>query len=467
MGLELDGIWTRKRMAWSVVGLALGIFIYFIAKSFVLVPPTESASQQNGRWLIPLLGWLDHPEMTAKSITNSLLAPISQAITYILPIPLLLLAGLCLLNISLQNKRKPPILVIPWADWILGLGALLYYFNYAAPTVFTLDPSQAGAGPYYLPGLAWLFYLIPDYFKNLSGFYYLLYFTGITAFGIYWAVKLPDPIRWRRNLTIIGVQWTLWWGIPTFLVVFLGTNPWTPLILRSLNAWPLNIEAFNVDPSVVRPGDPAWWYAVAVVGVVWAVFLTFVVIPIFTIKFGKIYCSYICSCGALAETVGNSFRHRGPKGDWPRKLEKYGFVFVGLAALATVASLYNINGPIKWYNYWVGTFLAGAVAIGMYPFLGQRIWCRMWCPLAFWMNFWGRWSKFKIEPEKGKCIDCNVCNQYCQMGIDIKSRALQGEPVTLIDTPCVGCAECVMRCPMQILHLGDVPESKQKLHTLG
>ena len=88
----------------------------------------------------------------------------------------------------------------------------------------------------------------------------------------------------------------------------------------------------------------------------------------------------------------------------------------------------------------------------------------MWCPLAFWMNFWGRWSKFKIVPEKGKCIDCNVCNQFCQMGIDIKTRALQGLPVTLADTPCVGCAECVMRCPMEILHLGEI--SEQKLHSI-
>ena len=115
---------------------------------------------------------------------------------------------------------------------------------------------------------------------------------------------------------------------------------------------------------------------------------------------------------------------------------------------------------LGWYDFWVGTFLAGALAIGLYPFLGQRLWCRMWCPLAFWMNFWGRWSKFKITPEKGKCIDCNVCNQYCQMGIDIKGRALRGEPVTLADTPCVGCQECIVRCPMQILHLGDVPGPK-------
>ena len=46
------------------------------------------------------------------------------------------------------------------------------------------------------------------------------------------------------------------------------------------------------------------------------------------------------------------------------------------------------------------------------------------------------------------------------MGIDIKSRALQGKPVTLKDTPCVGCTECIVRCPMEILHLGDLPENK-------
>ena len=165
--------------------------------------------------------------------------------------------------------------------------------------------------------------------------------------------------------------------------------------------------------------------------------------------------------------MGNGYRHRGPKGDLPRKLERVGYVFIALASVATVADLMGIAGPFGWYNIYVGTAMSGAISIGLYPFLGQRMWCRMWCPLAFWMNFWGRWSKFKITPEKGKCIDCNVCNQYCQMGIDIKSRALQGLPVTLDSSPCVGCAECVVRCPMEILHLGELPESKQPLlHSL-
>ena len=46
------------------------------------------------------------------------------------------------------------------------------------------------------------------------------------------------------------------------------------------------------------------------------------------------------------------------------------------------------------------------------------------------------------------------------MGIDIKSRALQGLPVTLKDSPCVACAECIVRCPMEILHFGDLPDEK-------
>ena len=459
MGLELDGIWTRKRFAWATVGLLVGIFVYFIAKNFVLVP--GKAGQ--GRWLVPLLSWLDHPSLHVGQL-SAILQPISDGITWLLPIAWLLLAGLQTVNWSLKRQRMPPLVRFPGASWLLGIGALVYYVNYAAQSAFTIDPALAGSGPYYLPGFSWLFAVVPDFFANLGGFYYLLYFVGITVFGIYWARRINHPLLWRRNLIIIAVQWTLWWGIPTFLVVFLGTNPWTPLISRSINAWPLKIDAFNVDPSIVRPGDPAWWYTVAVVGVVWAVVLTFIIVPLFTIRFGKIYCSYICSCGALAETVGNSFRHRGPKGDIPRRLEKFGFVFIALAVIATVASALGFDGPANYYNYWVGTFLAGALAIGLYPFLGQRVWCRMWCPLAFWMNFWGRWSRFQIVPEKGKCIDCNVCNQYCQMGIDIKSRALQGLPVTLVDTPCVGCAECVMRCPMEILHLDRVPE--QKLHSI-
>ena len=447
MGLELDGVWTAKRVVLSIVGLLVGFFVYFYSKKFVFHP--DSAGE--GKLFLPALESLaGSPQLGFAALL----------VGSVLPIAWLALLAMKLINGNMQARGHSALMNLPHATSLLVLGGLLYAGSLAAPTIFTLDAAQAGEGPYFVPGFTWIYQVVPKYFSNAYGLYYLLYFSAIAGFGLYWAVKRNNRMIWKRNLTIIATQWTLWWGIPTFLAVFIGRNPWTPLLTRSLNAWPLNMGAFKVDP-VVGPGDPAWWHTVAVVGVVWAAVLTFIVIPLVTIRWGKIYCSYICSCGALAETVGNGFRHRGPKGDLPRKFEKMGFVFIALATIATIADLYGFQGPLGHYNVWVGTALAGAIAIGLYPFLGQRVWCRMWCPLAFWMNFWGRWSQFKITPEKGKCIDCNVCNQFCQMGIDIKSSALKGEPITLKDSPCVGCNECIVRCPMEILHLGDLPESKQ------
>src|SRR6056297_2931437 len=450
--LELDGIWTKRRAFCALIGLLVGVFIYFGAKHFALHPDAAGP----GKWLVPGAGFL------SSVVHWGALATICQ---WLLPLILLPILAIDLIASGMRSKGKRPIFELPHARLILWSGALVYAASHLLPSMVTLDHAQAGPGPYYIPGFAWLYRVVPTYFGNAYGLYYLAYFSAIAGFGIYWAAKSRHAMVWRRNLTIIATQWTLWWGIPTFLPVFLGRNPWTPVISKSLNAWPLNLAAFKLAPAV-GPSDPAWWHTVAVVGVVWAVFLTFVVIPVMTIRWGKIYCSYICSCGALAETVGNGYRHRGPKGDTPRRFERYGFVFVALAAAVTIADLYGYTDPLEQYNLWVGTALAGAVAIGLYPFLGQRVWCRMWCPLAFWMNFWGRWSKFKITPEKGKCIDCNVCNQYCQMGIDIKSKALKGEPITLKDSPCVGCNECIVRCPMEILHLGDLAETKQPKRSL-
>ena len=485
-GMELDGVWTKQRVIWSIIGILVGLFLYYGTGHFTLHP-----EYAEGKFLWP--SWLGFLNPTAQ--------PWSFILRTLVPVGGVLLIGARIVQGLMSKPGKSAPFRVPAFKLLLTGFIMLFIAGMIVPDAVTSDQAQAGAGPYYLNlnltsvGSDLSVKDVYDslkpapenqkitergnitgrgslYFAKLSDFYYLCYFGLIGVFGIYWAVKTNNKIIWKRNLTIIACQWTLWWGIPTFLVVLFGRNWITPLLRKSLNAWPLNMSAFKVNP-VAQPGDPEWWHMVGIVGVIWAVFLTFVVVPLFTIKYGKIYCSYICSCGALAETVGNGFRHRGPKGDTSRRLEKYGYIFILLATVATIADLMSfkpvlwVTGgePFRldllgWYDFWVGTFLAGALAIGLYPFLGQRLWCRMWCPLAFWMNFWGRWSTFKITPEKGKCIDCNVCNQYCQMGIDIKGRALRGEPVTLVDTTCVGCQECIVRCPMQILHLGDVPGPK-------
>ena len=419
--MELDGVWTKRRVIWSVIGILVGLFLYFGTGNFTLHP-----EYAEGKYLWPK--WLGFLNPTAQ--------PWSFILRTLVPVGGLLLIGARIVQGLMAKPGKSAPFKVPAFKLLLTIFIMLFFAGMIVPDAVTSNAAESGEGPYYLNlSLASVGSdlsvkdaydsLVPGpenktitgrgslYFAKLSDFYYLCYFGLIAVFGIYWAVKTNSKIIWKRNLTIIACQWTLWWGIPTFMVVLFGRNWITPLLRKSLNAWPLNMTAFKVNP-VAGPGDPEWWQMVGVVGVVWAVFLTFVILPLFTIKYGKIYCSYICSCGALAETVGNSFRHRGPKGDTSRRLEKYGYIFILLATVATIADLMGFSPVLwvigdkefrldllGWYDFWVGTFLAGALAIGLYPFLGQRLWCRMWCPLAFWMNFWaaGRSSKSLLKKE--------------------------------------------------------------------
>ena len=43
-------------------------------------------------------------------------------------------------------------------------------------------------------------------------------------------------------------------------------------------------------------------------------FVSFVLIPLYVRFQGQRFCSYLCGCGGLAETLGDAFRSFAPKG---------------------------------------------------------------------------------------------------------------------------------------------------------
>ena len=70
------------------------------------------------------------------------------------------------------------------------------------------------------------------------------------------------------------------------------------------------------------------------------------------------------------------------------------------------------------------------------------------------MHIYTRFSRFRIFPEKSKCISCNVCTSVCHQGIDVMSFANKGAPMR--DPQCVRCSACVERCPTGVLQFGQV-----------
>ena len=199
--------------------------------------------------------------------------------------------------------------------------------------------------------------------------------------------------------------------------------------------------------------------------VYWTVLLALVGVPILTYFFGKRwYCSWICGCGALAETAGDAFRHLSDKSLKAWKIERYliysVLVFVViLTILLWVNSLWkgNILGSFsqtyaKAYGFLIGSIFSGVIGTGFYPILGSRVWCRFGCPQAAILGILQKYfSRFRITTNGGQCISCGNCSTYCEMGIDVRAYAQNGEDI--LRASCVGCGICSVVCPRGVLKL--------------
>jgi thioredoxin reductase/polyferredoxin len=223
------------------------------------------------------------------------------------------------------------------------------------------------------------------------------------------------------------------------------------------------ILAFPLNVYNVFTDKPLWlWLAICFLQ-------TFVIIPALIYRWGKgAYCGWLCSCGALAETLGDDHRHKMPHGPGWNRFNMAGqailaFAFVILAFRiagwllpgsffeGAFESLFN-KIPLLNYHFFVDLFLAGMIGVGFYFWFSGRVWCRFFCPLAALMHIYTRFSRFRIFPEKSKCISCNVCTSVCHQGIDIMNFANKGVPMS--DPECVRCSACVQQCPTGVLAFG-------------
>jgi NosR/NirI family nitrous oxide reductase transcriptional regulator len=335
-------------------------------------------------------------------------------------------------------------------------------------------------------------------FQSPSFYYSLAYSLIVTVFGWRRIRRRRTPYITVQTLTLIAVQVIPLFLLPYILLPWAGHNGWFDAgfgrhvadaffpvtqwdpqgreYWRSVGfilAWPLMFWNVFTDQPLTA------WLVVSVVQ-------TFILIPIIVYIWGKgAYCGWICSCGALAETAGDTLRQKMPHGaKWNRLnmlgqgvLLWAGIIFVLRAAswilpqgvlkhaatsaymalfLGKNASWGNLPFPFTFLNYnWiVDLTLAGILGVGLYVFMSGRMWCRFACPLAALMHIYARKSRFRILSEKKKCISCNVCTSVCHQGIDVMNFANKGLPMN--DPECVRCSACVQSCPTGVLYFGQV-----------
>jgi thioredoxin reductase/polyferredoxin len=317
------------------------------------------------------------------------------------------------------------------------------------------------------------------------GFWYSLAYTlCIGIFGIRRVRRRRTPYVKLQTISLFSVQVIPLFLLPYLILPYMGYNgcfdagiaksfadEFFPIVgygygreywraFGFILAWPLFFwNVFSDQPMI-------GWLIVSLVQ-------SFVIIPLLIRRWGKgVYCGWICSCGALAETLGDTHRHKMPHGPKWNRLNMIGQFFLllsfimlagrlvswavpGTAIGTAFGSMYvGILKGLPGLNYiwFVDLLFAGIIGVGLYFHFSGRVWCRFACPLAALMHIYARFTKFRIFPEKKKCISCNVCTSVCHQGIDIMNFANKGIPME--DPECVRCSACVQNCPTGVLQFG-------------
>jgi len=310
--------------------------------------------------------------------------------------------------------------------------------------------------------------------RDLGGWYPFLYSAVVAVFGIRAIRRYRDPLQTQRLSLLIFFQVFFFCVLPELIL-----HNWKSYGLAYV--WPLVLSPTTLQAYLQPDGRFYFW---------WTLLISVVGIPLFVAFGGKRYCTYVCGCGGLAETLGDRWRHLSPKGNHNTEKERMLAWVTAFTLLATLAPLADwlgsrllgrpLLGPVTpalttLWDYGVNLALIAIIPVAAYPFLGGKIWCRYWCPVVGVMNWVGRArravggaplraralellkSRFRIDTRRERCIACGMCDRYCEVGVPVMKHALKGLPVTMDSSSCIACGLCVSVCPTDALKFPGIP----------
>ena len=207
-------------------------------------------------------------------------------------------------------------------------------------------------------------------------------------------------------------------------------------------------------------------------------------ILLFTLIFGRWYCSSFCPLGILQDGI-----HRLPgekkKGQVERSLiakARYSILglcliiyFLGTSAMLLIVEPWSVFGrlittfilPVTTFinntlatalNYWgnyslvarnyhtagITVFLFSSVSLLMLLYFSYRIhsrfWCMTLCPVGTCLKFVADKAPVKIRIDEEKCVSCGRCESTCKTGvISIQQRQINSGD-------CISCFNCLPVC---------------------
>lgn len=181
--------------------------------------------------------------------------------------------------------------------------------------------------------------------------YGTLYTVAILIFGYKFILKYRhNRYQQLRTASVMFFQTAFAFVIPE-LMARLNSDSFSLPYNDLKNMWPLNYYAFDqwrVDQFINAQ-------TVGLFFLILGVAMVFVISPFLTYKYGKRwYCSWVCGCGGLAETAGDSFRHLSDKSTKAWKFERWMInsvlVFSVVMTTAVISTYLGYDSEKYWFT---------------------------------------------------------------------------------------------------------------------
>jgi len=190
--------------------------------------------------------------------------------------------------------------------------------------------------------------------------YGTLYTVAILGLGYKFILKYRhNKYQLVRTISVMFFQLGFAFIIPEILEKL---NPGKEYFAKDLkNMWPLNYYFFNDWhlKGLLNGGNLGMFM------LVFGIAMIFIISPILTYFYGKRwYCSWVCGCGGLAETAGDSFRHLSNSTQKVWKIERWMIhsvlVFSFVMTIAVIFTFLSNNPEMSFITK--DQFIYGIVA---------------------------------------------------------------------------------------------------------